>query len=211
MEKGTLASLRRYFITGLVVIAPVGVTVFILVWIFDRIDAILGRVFGTFIGYRIPGVGLLALVLLLIGVGWVAQQAVGGRLISMTKNWLSTFPVTRGIYSAASQIVESLVVDKEKFFKACVLAEYPRAGSWALGFVTSDAPGEISAAVGEELIAVFVPTAPNPTSGVLVFLPHAKVRRLRMSVEEAFKLVLSGGVVLPEQLEGMQHAVDESA
>ncbi len=201
MEKGILTNLRRYLLTGVVVSAPVGVTVFVLYWIFERLDAILGRVFGSIVGVRIPGAGLLALFLVLVGVCWVAQQALGGQLISMAKKWLSSFPLTRTVYSAASQIVESVVIEKEKFFKACVLVEYPRQGTWALGFLTSDAPTEISAATNEDMIAVFVPTAPNPTSGVLIFLPRQKVKLLRMSVEDAFKLVLSGGVVLPDQLE----------
>ncbi len=201
MEKGTLSNLRRYLLTGIVVSAPVGVTAFVLYWIFVRLDSILGRLFGTLAGIRIPGVGIVALLLLLIGIGWLAQQAVGGRLISMAKSWLSRFPLTRTVYSAASQIVESLVVEKEKFFRGCVLVEYPRAGCWALGFRTRDAPAEMSALVARDLIAVFVPTAPNPTSGVLVFLPRSEVKPLRMTVEDGFKLVLSGGVVLPDQVE----------
>lgn len=200
MEKGKLSSLRRYLLTGVVVSAPVGVTVFVLVWIFDRLDLILGRLFGTIVGVRIPGAGVLALFLLLIGVGWVAQQAVGGRLVSMTRDWLTKFPLTRTVYSAASQIVESIVMQKEKFFKGCVLIEYPRAGLWALGFLTGDAPEEVKALNNQDMVTVFVPTAPNPTSGVLVFVPRSNARELRMSVEDGFKLVLSGGVVLPNQL-----------
>ncbi len=200
MEKGKLSNLRRYLLTGVVVSAPVGVTVFVLVWIFDRLDLILGRLFGYLVGVRVPGAGLLALFLLLIGVGWVAQQAVGGRLVSMTRDWLTKFPLTRTVYSAASQIVESIVMQKEKFFKGCVLIEYPRAGLWALGFLTNDAPAEVAALHNEDMVTVFVPTAPNPTSGVLVFVPRSNARELRMSVEDGFKLVLSGGVVLPNQL-----------
>ena len=202
MEKGKLASLRRYLLTGIVVTAPVGFTAFVLYWVFDRLDAILGRLFTAIVGVRIPGVGFLALLLLLLGAGWIAQQALGGQLISLGRRWLSKFPLTRSIYSAASQIVESLVIEKEKFFGGVVLAEYPRTGCWALGFLTGDASQEIRGVVAEDMIAVFIPTAPNPTSGVLVFLERSQVKMLTMSVEDAFKLVLSGGVVTPNQVEG---------
>lgn len=201
MQKKLLPNLRRYLLTGVAVSAPVGVTVFVLYWIFVRLDAILGRIFASVLGTRIPGMGLMALFLLLIGVGWVAQQAVGTRLVSMTKRWLSRFPLTRTVYSAANGIIESLVVEKERFFRGCVLIEYPKPGTWALGFRTSNADPEMNELTAEDLVSIFVPTSPNPTSGVLVFVPRREVKTLSMSVEEGFKLVLSGGVVLPDRKE----------
>ncbi len=196
-NKTILQLIRRYLLTGVVVIAPIGVTAFVLWWIFARLDAILGRIFNV-IGIRIPGLGLVVLVLIVIGVGWAAQQAVGRELITIGRNWLKRFPLTRTVYGAASQIVEQIIGEDRKFFKSCVLVEYPRPGCWAVGFLTSEATGEISDAASEDSVAVFLPTTPNPTSGFLAFLPRSQVRRLDMTVEEGFKLVVSAGAVTPE-------------
>lgn len=196
-NKTILQLIRRYLLTGVVVIAPIGLTAFVLWWIFTRLDAILGRIFNV-IGIRIPGLGLVVLVLIVIGVGWAAQQAVGRELITIGRNWLKRFPLTRTVYGAASQIVEQIIGEDRRFFKSCVLVEYPRPGCWAVGFLTSEAAGEISDAASEDSVAVFLPTTPNPTSGFLAFLPRSQVRRLDMTVEEGFKLVVSAGAVTPE-------------
>ncbi|UCC82937.1 MAG: DUF502 domain-containing protein [Gemmatimonadota bacterium] len=196
-DKTLFQLLRRYFLTGIVVIAPVGVTAYVLWWIFANLDRILGRLFNV-IGIRIPGLGLVVLVAIVIGVGWAAHQAVGREFIALGRNWLKRFPLTRTIYSAASQIVEQIVGEDRKFFKACVLVEYPRPGCWAIGFLTSEASGEISDTAQADSVSIFLPTTPNPTSGYIVFLPRAQVRRLDMSVEEGFKLVVSAGAVTPE-------------
>ncbi len=193
---------RRYLLTGIAVIAPVGVTVFVLYWIFNRLDAILGRIFSA-IGLRIPGLGLMALIILLVAVGWVAQQALGRQFISMGRNWLSRFPLTRSIYSAASQIIDQLVGEQKRFFKSCVLIEFPREGCYAVAFLTGPAALEISEIAEEDSVAVFLPTTPNPTSGYLLFLPRSKVMPLKMTVEEGFKLIISGGAVTPEAVRGV--------
>jgi uncharacterized membrane protein len=196
-DKSFWALLRRYFLTGIVVIAPIGVTAFVLWWIFTRLDAILGRIF-TLLGLRIPGLGLLVLFLIVVGAGWIAQQAVGREFISLGREWLKKFPLTRTVYTAASQIVEQVVGENRKLFKSCVLVEYPRAGCWAVGFLTATAADEINQAVREDSVAVFVPTTPNPTSGVLIFVPRSQVIQLHMTVEEGFKLVVSAGAVTPD-------------
>ncbi len=198
-DKSTWSLIRRYLLTGIVVIAPVGVTAYVLWWIFTRLDRILGRVFQV-IGLRIPGLGLMVLIALVIAVGWAAQQAIGRELITLGKAWLKKFPLTRTIYSAASQIVEQIVGEDRRFFKSCVLVEYPRPGCWAIGFLTSEAAREINERAQEDSLAVFIPTTPNPTSGYLVFLPRQQVVPLRMTVEEGFKLVVSAGAVTPELL-----------
>lgn len=191
------ARARRYLLTGVIVIAPVGVTAYVLYWIFVRLDAIVGRFLRGALGVTFPGLGLLALILLLIVVGWAAQQAMGRQAISLGRRFLSRFPLTRSIYNAASQIIETLVGQNRKFFKACVLIEYPRTGLWSLGFVTSHVADEIVEIAGEQSVAVFVPTAPNPTSGYILFVPVSQVYPLLMTVEEGFRVVLSGGAVIP--------------
>ena len=197
LDKALLLRLRRYLLTGIVVIAPVGVTVFVLWWIFARLDQILGRIFAA-VGLRIPGLGLLALVLTVVGVGWVAQQTIGRQLINISRDLLMKFPLTKSIYSAASQLTEQIVGEKKRFFKTCVLVEYPRPGCWVVGFLTAEGAGEISGLTKRDTVAVFIPTTPNPTSGYLAFVPRSDIQPLRMSVEEGFKLVISGGAVTPE-------------
>ena len=197
LDKALLLRIRRYLLTGIIVIAPVGVTVFVLWWIFARLDQILGRIFAA-VGVRVPGLGLLALLVIVIGVGWVAQQAIGGQLINVGRNLLMRFPLTKSIYGAASQLTEQIVGEKKRFFKACVLVEYPRPGCWVVGFLTSEGSAEINGLTSRETVAVFIPTTPNPTSGYLAFVPRSDSQLLRMSVEDGFKLVISGGAVTPE-------------
>lgn len=198
-ERSLFSRLRRYLLTGIVVIAPVGVTVAVLWWIFSKLDAILGRWFSV-LGLRVPGLGLLALILVVVAVGWIAQLAVGRQAIAIGRRWLRRFPLTRSIYGAASQIIEQVVGEQSKFFKSCVLIEYPRLGCWTVGFLTGPAAKEIEVWSQEESVAVFVPTTPNPTSGYLVFIPRSQVRPLKMTVEEGFKLVISAGAVSPDAL-----------
>lgn len=199
LDKALLVRLRRYLLTGIVVTAPIGVTVFVLWWIFARLDQILGRIF-TAVGLRIPGLGLLALLILIISAGWVAQQTIGHQLINLGRNSLMRFPLTKTIYTAASQLTEQIVGEKKRFFKACVLVEYPRPGCWVVGFLTAEEAGEISNLTGGDTVAVFIPTTPNPTSGYLAYVPRSDIQLLKMSVEQGFKLVISGGAVMPEPI-----------
>lgn len=194
--RNTLHRMRRYLITGLIVIAPIGVTVFVLSWLFQRLDPILGRFLPDIAGRQIPGLGLAALVLILVVVGWFSQRAIGRRALLTWNRLLERVPVARRVHSASSQIFSS-VLEREKLFQHCALIEFPQPGSWALVFETADAPDEIQAVVGEPSVSVFLPTAPNPTSGYLLILPRSRVRRLQMSVEDGLKLVLSAGVARP--------------
>lgn len=189
----TLNRLRRYLITGLVVIAPVGVTAFVLVWLFQRLDPILGRFLPAVGGIPIPGLGLAALLVLLISVGWFSQRAFGRRALGLWNRLLERVPFARRLHSASAQIVSS-VLERDRLFQHCALIEFPQAGSWALAFETAPAPDEVEACLGEPTVSVFLPTAPNPTSGYLLMLPRSRVRRLRMPVEDGLKLVLSVGV-----------------
>lgn len=195
MIKRFLSRLRRYLITGLVVVAPVGVTVWILTWLFGRLDSILGRYLPALGGYRLPGLGLLVLVLLLISVGWTLQWAMGRKLVGWGNSVLSRFPLTRRIYNASSQIVQTVLSRQEKFFRSCALAEYPNAGSYTLVFVTARAPDEVEERLGEPSVTVFLPTVPNPTTGYLMMMPADRIHVLEMSVEDGIKMVLSAGTV----------------
>lgn len=193
----TLYRLRRYVITGLIVIAPIGVTVFVLSWLFQRLDPILGRHIPAIAGREIPGLGLLMLLLILVIVGWISQRAVGRRVLSVWNRTLDRVPFASRVHSATAQIVGAVLEREEKLFQHCALIEFPQAGSFALAFETAVAPDEITLAVGEPTVSVFLPTSPNPTSGYLLMLPRHRVRRLEMSVEDGLKLVLSAGVARP--------------
>lgn len=198
--RATLYRLRRYVITGLIVIAPIGVTVFVLSWLFQRLDPILGRHIPAIAGREIPGLGLIMLLLILVVVGWISQRAVGRRALSGWNRLLDRVPFASRVHSATAQIVGAVLEREEKLFQHCALIEFPQPGSFALAFETAIAPEEIAASIGEPSVSVFLPTSPNPTSGYLLMLPRRQVKRLDMSVEDGLKLVLSAGVARPTGL-----------
>ena len=193
-----LRRVRRYFVVGLVVVAPLGATVFVLTWAFRTIDAILGRPLEQSLGVRVPGLGIAILALLVLLVGWAVQDTVGRRLVQTWNTALSRLPLTRRIYNAGSQIVQAMLAGDRRVFSRAVLVPYPTEGSWAVGFVTNERTPILSELVGEPCLSVFVPTTFSvPPSGVLLILPPTRVRALDWSVEDAFKFVVSAGAVLP--------------
>lgn len=198
MKPNVWLRIRRALLIGVIVIAPVWVTAFVLIWIFQRLDSILGRYVEPVLGVSIPGLGLVALLAVVATVGWLAQKAVGRQVIGFGNALLGRLPLTRKLYNAVSQIVQAVLARDKRVFKSCVLVEYPRVGCWAVGFLTHRAAQEIEEVAGSECVSVFVPTVPNPTSGYLLFLPTDQVRPLRMTIEDGFKLIISGGAVVPE-------------
>jgi uncharacterized membrane protein len=192
-----LSRLRRYLVTGLIVVAPIGMTVFVLVWLFEHLDAILGQWLP--VPVRFPGVGLLALLLILLFVGWMLRWAVGRRLVNWWNGILSRLPLTRRVYNASSQIVQSLLDRDENIFQSVALIEYPSPGSYAVVLVTAPAPSSMgSLHPGEDLVSVFLPTTPNPTTGYLLLVPAERLKIVDMTVEDAMKFIISAGVVAPE-------------
>lgn len=188
---------RRRLIAGLIVIAPLGVTVYILWWLFTTLDGILGRYLYDLIGFAIPGLGLVLLVLLLLGVGWAAEATLGAKVLDWWHAGLDRVPLVSRLYSAMRRIVGSVFgTEERRFFRAVVLFEYPSAGQWTLGFVTGDAPRALDNRVANG-ITIFLPTAPNPVTGFLIIVPEARVIRLPVTVEEGFTYVLSAGAVPP--------------
>src|SRR5713101_1194794 len=150
-----LRRVRQYFVVGLVVVAPLGATIFVLTWAFRTIDAILGRPLEQSLGVRVPGLGIALLVLL---VGSAVQNAVGRRVVQAWNTALSRLPLTRSIYNAGSQIVQALLAGDRRVFSRAVLVPYPADGSWAVGFVTNERTPILSQVVGEPCLTVFVPT-----------------------------------------------------
>ena len=193
----TVRRVRRYLLVGLVVTAPVGITVYVLVWAFNTLDAILGTPLQAWLGVRVPGLGFVLLGLSVIEVGWLVHRAVGRQLLHWWNTALVRFPLTGRIYNALSQITQSLVGAERRVFRRTVLVPYPTQDMWAVAFVTNETPDVLSAVAGEPCLNVFVPTTPNPTSGFLLVVPRRMVRELPMSVEDAMKLVISAGALVP--------------
>jgi uncharacterized membrane protein len=192
-------AIQRRLIAGLIVIAPVTITAGVLWWIFQWLDGLLGRIVYPLLPFGIPGLGLLLLLGLLIVVGYAAELAIGSRVLRWWQRLLERIPLARRIYGAANRIVRTVFGKDSRPFQAVVLVEYPSSGRFTLGFLSAGAPDAIQSELGDT-VTVFIPTAPNPTSGFLVVLPRTSIRYLAMSVDDAFAYVLSAGSVRPERL-----------
>lgn len=189
--------LRRRLIAGLVVIAPLGVTAFVLWWIFVRLDSLLGGFVYDALGFPIPGLGLLMLIALLLGVGWLAERTVGGQIADLWHRVMDRVPVVSRLYHASRRIVGSVFGGGEqRFFKEVVLFQYPARGQWTLGFVTGKAPVALADRV-EDGLTIFLPTAPNPVTGFLIVVARSETMPLPITVEEGFTYILSAGAVPP--------------
>ena len=215
---GWIASMRSNFLTGLIIITPIALTIWLIWsvvgWIDARVWAIVPdayqphRYIQTLYNiqiseqYDIPGIGLFVFLVFTIFVGWMGKGFVGRSLIRWAERVVNRMPVVRSVYSGAKQIAETVLNKKNNSFDKACLIEYPRKGIWAIGFVSTKARGEIAnlSPEGKELISIFVPTTPNPTSGFLLFFPSTDIRELDMSVEDAAKLVISAGLVYPNEL-----------
>ena len=188
--------LRRYFLTGLVVLAPVGVTAVVLVWMFRTIDNILGDPLRA-LGLNIPGLGFVLLLLAVLMVGWAVHLAAGRQLLHWWNEALSRFPLTGRLYTALSQIVQTILGEQRTFFRRVVLVPYPTEGIWAVAFVTNEDAPVMSGIVGQACVNVFLPTTPNPTSGLMLVVPRSKTIDANITVDEAMKLIISAGAVSP--------------
>jgi len=203
---------RNYFITGIIVVAPISLTIYLVSLVINLIDNRILPLFPdrynpeTYLPFAVPGIGVLVFVVVLTVVGWLTTGLVGRTVVRIGENLLDRMPVVRSIYSALKQIFETVFSQNSRAFRDVVLIPYPREGCWALGFATGTTKGEVQDAIKDEVVNVFLPTTPNPTSGFLLFLPKRDVIFLKMTVEQGIKLVISGGVVTPEILaEGKQN------
>ena len=194
--------LRNYFLTGLVAAAPVAITIWVAMWFVQSVDSW----FAPFIPnalrelpFSLPGLGLIAALLLLTTLGFLTANFFGRAIIGYGESLVDRLPLIRGIYSTLKQIFETVATQSNKNFKSVVLFEYPRKDIWAIGFVTTEAKGEISEKKDNNLLCLFAPTTHNPTSGYLLFVPKEDTVALDMSVEDAAKLIISAGLVIPEK------------
>jgi uncharacterized membrane protein len=187
--------LRRYFLTGLAIILPAAVSVFILWWLFGALDSILGRFVVAFYGRPVPGVGLIALLVLILGVGAIASNILGRRLIQSVEGLLERIPVVRWIYVTIKQLFSAIIEERSTSFRKVVLIPFPHQGTWSMAFLTADSIEQLDAVVGRDLVSVFLPTTPNPTSGYFILVPKEDVKDLDMTVNEGLRYIISAGAL----------------
>jgi len=201
--------LKNIFFTGLAVVVPVGVTLYILFFLIDMMDGFLGIIPAAIhpnklLGFRVPGLGVIFTLLLIMVAGLVTRSWIGNRLIGIGERIFNRIPIVRSIYQGTKQLVDAIFSAKGGSFEKVVYFEYPRKGVYTVGFVTGQAR-RISEYDGEKsYLNVFVPTTPNPTSGYYLLVPEQEVIQSDMTVEDAFKLVISGGLVVPGKSERKQ-------
>ena len=214
-RKSFLSGLRNSFLTGVVVIAPVGLTVWLIWSVIGWVDGVVlpfvpsryqpENILNTFLGLDIKlqlrGLGVVFFLIFTTFVGWLAKGLLGRSLIRSAERFVNRMPVVRSIYSGVKQIAETVFSQADRSFEKACIVQYPRKGIWAVGFISTSAKGEIRARVNDaqNLLSVFVPTTPNPTSGFLLFFPAEDVIELDMSIEDAAKLVISAGLVYPNE------------
>ena len=198
-KRSIFARIRNYFIAGVVVLIPIGITVYLTIFLVSISSKILPKEINPnhYLPYSIPGLEIIISVILITLIGWLSLSFIGKRLLELFNNILKRIPILRTIYSALGQMTETFTkTDKNK--KNVVLVEYPRKGSWAVGFATKENSGEISDKTKRNLINVFVPTTPNPTSGFLLMFPKEEVIYLDFTFEEASKFIVSAGTSNPD-------------
>ena len=214
---GIIARLRSNFLAGLIIVLPIGLTVWLIwtvvgwvdswVWPFvpqayhpeALVNWMIGSAPGEEISVNVRGVGVFVFLIFTVIVGWIGKGLIGRSFLGIGERLVDRTPVVRSVYNAVKQIAETVFSQRDTSFDKACLVEYPRRGIWAIAFISTNAKGEIDAKLndGEPVVTVFLPTTPNPTSGFLLFLPQRDVKPLDMSVEDAAKLVISAGLVYP--------------
>lgn len=208
-----IAGLRASFLTGLVVLVPIALTIYLFwtfvgwidSWVLPFVphayqpESLLQRFFGEEFKLNVRGVGVVVFLFFTIFVGWLAKGFLGRSFLSWAEGLVDRMPVVRSVYNGLKQIAETVFSQRENSFEKACLVEYPRKGIWAVAFISTTAKGEVATDIGrdEPMMSIFLPTTPNPTSGFLLFVPKSDVIELEMSVEDAAKLVISAGLVYP--------------
>jgi uncharacterized membrane protein len=205
-KRGIIASLRGNFLAGLAVLAPGVLTIWIVWNVITWIDGIvlnfIPRRFHpqTFIGWDVPGVGVVVFVIFTLIMGYFTKGLIGRTLVTWGERIVETMPIIRSIYNAVKQIAETVIARKTPSFERACLVQYPRPGMWAVAFISTQTRGEIGDHLAEsgEMVSIFLPSTPNPTTGFLLFVPREDVIILDMPIEDAAKLIISAGLVYPE-------------
>jgi uncharacterized membrane protein len=199
-----MAALRRWLFAGLLVLTPIGITLWVLQWIIGTLDQTLLILPESWqpdrlIGYRVPGLGVLLALAILLLVGAVTSNFVGRRLVTLGDAVLNRIPVVRSIYSSVKQVSDTLFSPSGNAFRTAVLVQWPRPDVWTIAFVTGTPGGDVANHLPDDFVSVYVPTTPNPTGGYFVMLRRRDCIELKMSVDEALRYVISMGVVVPSQ------------
>ena len=197
VKKSIFVRLRNYFITGAIVLVPIGITVYLTLFIIKIFSSFLPKTFNpnSYLSFDIVGVEILITVVLITIIGWLSLSYLGKKFLEIFNSILKKIPILRTIYSAVGQLTESFT-QSEEAKKSVVVIEYPRKGIWVVGFATKENKGEISKKTNEELVNIFVPTTPNPTSGFLLMVPKQDIIYLDMTFEEASRFIVSAGTSL---------------
>lgn len=200
-KSGIMSRLRSNFFTGLAVVLPVALTIY-MVWAFvgfvdDRVLPLIPDKYNPAQYVNIRGFGLVVFFIFTVFIGALTKGFFGRWLLKIVNNFLDSVPVVRSIYNGIKQIVETVLSNNSNNFEKACLVEYPRKGIWAIAFVSTSTKGEVAGHLGEPAMSVFLPTTPNPTSGFLLFVPEKDLVYLDMEIEEAAKLIISAGLVVP--------------
>ena len=197
-KRSILKNFRNYFIAGVVVLIPIGITLYLTLFIVNVSSKILPDEINpnNYLPYDIPGLEIIISVIIITFIGWLSLSFLGKRLLQLFESILKKIPILRTIYSAITQMTETFTKSDENK-KNVVLVEYPRKGCWAVGFATKDNSGEITKRTKTKLVNVFVPTTPNPTSGFLLMFPKDEVIYLDLTFEEASRFIVSAGTINP--------------
>ena len=203
--KGFKAIIKNYFLTGLLVILPIFITGYVIWFLIKAMDTFLKYIPAkylpeTYLNIYIPGLGLILGVILIIGVGVLARNIAGRTVLRFWDNLVDRIPLARILHSSVKQLLQAFFFQNSDAFQRVALVEYPRRGIYVLAFITGESKGETQEKTTEKMINVFVPTTPNPTSGFYVLVPEGDLTVLDMSIEDAFKLLISGGIVSPDEL-----------
>ena len=199
MKVSIASKLRNYFIAGVLVLIPIGVTVYLTLFFIKIFSKILPQEINPnhYLPYSIPGLEIIISIIVITFIGWLSLSFLGKKLVKLVNDIFKRIPFLRTVYSAIGQMTQSFALSRKSKKKSVVLIEYPRKGSWAVGFATQDTEGEIKTKTNKDLINVFVPTTPNPTSGFLLMFPKDEIIFLDMSFEEASKFIVSAGTSTP--------------
>ena len=195
-----VAKLRNYFITGVVVLIPIGITLYLTLFLIKMSSKLIPKEINpnNYLPFSIPGLEILLSIIFIIFIGWLSLSFLGKRLLKLVNDLFKRIPILRTIYSSILQMTETFSQNTKKNKKNVVLVQYPRKGCWAVGFATKDNKGEISKKTNEDLVNVFIPTTPNPTSGFLLMFPRDEIIFLDMDFEQASKFIVSAGSTNPE-------------
>ncbi len=200
-----LGKLRNYFLAGILVTAPIAITIYVtwgfLKFLDNKITPLIPVIYNpnTYLPVEVPGLGLIIAITFFVIVGWLTRNFLGRFFVRVSENIVERVPVINTIYGAIKQILETVMASQSDAFKEVVMFEYPRKGIWVLGFVTGATKGEVQSLTDNDTVNVFLPTTPNPTSGFLLFLPKKDVTYMKMSVEEGIKMIVSGGIITPPE------------